>query len=86
MKIRGPYSRRYCGHGSLKACRRALWRAMQSAATKLASSQGPTPSGWSSSAAKERIHFIPGLIPFTMRWTNRSTFQQVIKFTGHAPS
>jgi len=21
----------------------------------------------------------------TMRWTNRSTFQQVITFTGHAP-
>jgi hypothetical protein len=23
--------------------------------------------------------------PFTMAWTNRSTFQQVIEFTGHAP-
>jgi hypothetical protein len=21
--------------------------------------------------------------PFTMSWTNRSTFQQVIEFTGH---
>lgn len=86
MKVRGPFSRRYCGNGSLKACRKALWRAMQSAATKLVATQGPNPSGWSSSAAKERIRFIPGLIPFTMRWTNRSTFQQVIKFTGHAPS
>jgi hypothetical protein len=39
---------------------------------------------WSSSAAAERIKFTPGLIPFTMSWTNRSTFQQVIEFTGPA--
>jgi hypothetical protein len=32
-----------------------------------------------------RIEFPPGLLPYTMRWTNRSTFQQVITFTGHAP-
>jgi hypothetical protein len=31
-------------------------------------------------------HFIPGLLPYTMRWTNRSTFQQVIELTGRAPS
>ena len=86
MKVRGPYSRRYCGHGSLKACRTALWKAIQAAANKLARTQGPNPSNWSSSATEERISFIPGLIPFTMRWTNRSTFQQVIEFTGHAPS
>lgn len=24
------------------------------------------------------------LLEYTMRWTNRSTFQQVIEFTGHA--
>jgi acyl-homoserine lactone acylase PvdQ len=86
MKVRGAYSRRYCGSGSLKACRKALWKAVQTAADKLAKTQGPDPSNWSSSATKERISFIPGLIPFTMRWTNRSTFQQVIDFTGHAPS
>jgi acyl-homoserine lactone acylase PvdQ len=84
MKVRGAYSHRYCAHGSLKACRAALWRAIQAAANKLARTQGPNPAGWHSSATAERIHFIPGLIPFTMRWTNRSTFQQVIEFTGHA--
>jgi acyl-homoserine lactone acylase PvdQ len=83
MKVRGPFSRRYCGHGSLRGCRRALWAAVQAAATRLARAQGPNPAAWSSSAADERIHFIPNLIPFTMRWTNRSTFQQVIEFTGH---
>ena len=34
--------------------------------------------------APKGISFVPGLISYTMRWTNRSTFQQVIEFTGHA--
>ncbi len=84
MKVRGRYSRRYCGNGSLKACRRSLWTAIQGAATRLARTDGSNPAKWFSSAAAERITFIPGLIPFSMRWTNRSTFQQVIEFTGHA--
>jgi hypothetical protein len=86
IKVRGRYSRRYCGNGSLTACRAALWSAIQAAAVKLSGSQGASPAGWHSSATDERISFIPGLIPFTMRWTNRSTFQQVIEFTGHAGS
>jgi hypothetical protein len=56
---------------------------VQTAAEQLAGEQGPTPSKWR--AAKVRIEFPPGLLPYTMRWTNRSTFQQVITFTGHAP-
>ena len=84
MKVRGPYSRRYCGNGSLTACRASLWAAIGAAAAKLASTEGPNPAAWYSSATAERISFTPGLIPFTMRWTNRSTFQQVIEFSGHA--
>jgi acyl-homoserine lactone acylase PvdQ len=86
MRVVGPYSRRYCGNGSLKACRKALWGAIQAAANKLRATQGSNPSAWHASATDERITFIPGLIPFTMRWTNRSTFQQVIEFTGHSGS
>ncbi len=84
MKVRGRLSRRYCGNGSLKACRASLWAAIQAAATQLKTTEGANPKDWYSSATAERISFIPGLIPFTMRWTNRSTFQQVIEFTGHA--
>jgi acyl-homoserine lactone acylase PvdQ len=77
-----PYSRGYCGNGSLEACRESLWAAMQTAASKLSAEQGGPPTSWK--AAKVRIEFPPGLIPhFTMKWTNRSTFQQVIEFTGH---
>jgi acyl-homoserine lactone acylase PvdQ len=86
MKVRGPYSRHYCGNGSLKRCRVSLWAAIQAAANHLKATQGPNPNAWFSSATAERISFIPGLIPFTMRWTNRSTFQQVIEFTGHGPT
>ena len=36
-------------------------------------------------ATGERIHFQPGLIPYTMRWTNRPTFQQLMEFSSHRP-
>ena len=83
MPVEGRYSRRYCGNGSLRACRSALWAAIQGAVTQLAAAQGSNPAAWRATAP--RIKFIPGLIGYTMRWTNRSTFQQVIEFTGHGP-
>jgi acyl-homoserine lactone acylase PvdQ len=78
-------SRGYCGNGNLESCRNSLWAAFQGAAEKLSSEQGPTIKNWR--AAKTRITFQPGLIGGipSMSWTNRSTFQQVIEFTGHAP-
>jgi acyl-homoserine lactone acylase PvdQ len=84
LPVAEPYSREYCGGGSLAACRASLWAVIQSAAEQLSQTQGPTLSKWR--AASVRISFPPGLIGFTMRWTNRSTFQQVIEFTGHEGS
>lgn len=81
--VRGRYSRRYCGNGNLRVCSRSLWAALSTAAAKLASTQGPDPSAWRADATGERIKFAPGLIPTTMRWTNRPTFQQAIEFGGH---
>jgi hypothetical protein len=79
-----PYSRVYCGSGNLEACRNSLWSAIQTAAEGVASKQGSNPASWE--AARVRIEFPPDPVEkFTMRWTNRSTFQQVIEFTGHAP-
>jgi acyl-homoserine lactone acylase PvdQ len=80
--VQGAFSRRYCGNGSLDACRASLWAATQTAANQLATTQGSDPTAWRSPAP--RISFAPGLISYTMRWTNRSTFQQVIEFTSHA--
>jgi acyl-homoserine lactone acylase PvdQ len=84
-KVTGRFSRRYCGGGSLMACRASLWAAVEAAADALAAEQGPTPADWRSNANAERIVFQPGLLgpASTMRWTNRPTFQQVISFSGH---
>ena len=86
-----PFSRGYCGSGNLEACRGALWSAIEKAAEKLQAEQGTEMKAWR--AAKVRINFLPGILKspkpphgeFTMSWTNRSTFQQIIEFTGQAP-
>jgi hypothetical protein len=83
LPVEGPFSRRYCGDGKLKVCRASLWAAIQAAAEGLKASQGSEPKAWR--AAPVRIGFAPGFLPFSMRWTNRSTFQQVIEFVAHAP-
>jgi acyl-homoserine lactone acylase PvdQ len=83
--VRGPYSRRYCGAGVLATCRDALWGAIDAAAAELEETQGPAPSGWRSDAGAERIRFTSGVLPDTMRWTNRPTFQQLMSFTSHRP-
>ncbi len=83
LPVAQPYSRDYCGDGSLTACRASLWAAIQHAAEELESAQGPNMSAWR--APVVHIDFPPDpLARFTMSWTNRSTFQQAIEFSGHA--
>jgi hypothetical protein len=84
-EVRGPYSRRYCGAGVLATCREALWAALDTAAAALEKAQGPAPSTWRADATGERIRFTSGVLPDTMRWTNRPTFQQLMSFSGHRP-
>jgi acyl-homoserine lactone acylase PvdQ len=83
--VRGPYSRRYCGAGVLATCREDLWAALDAAAAELEAKQGPAPSAWRADANAERIRFTSGVLPDTMRWTNRPTFQQLMSFSGHRP-
>lgn len=79
-----PYSRGYCGNGELEACRTAVWTAIQHGMEELTAAQGTNPLKWKAAAVS--ITFPPDtLFTQTMRWTNRSTYQQVIEFTGHAP-
>ena len=78
--VRGPYHLRYCGNGSLDACRTALWAVVDQVAQQLAAAQGPDPSVWRSTARRQG--FTPGLIPDTIRATNRPTFQQVLELQG----
>jgi hypothetical protein len=84
MKVRGRYSRTYCGGGKLGACRKAMWAAFDAAGHELTKEQGtPDPSKWRADATKERIQFVP--IPLReIRYVNRpSGIQQVITFDGH---
>jgi acyl-homoserine lactone acylase PvdQ len=85
-KVAGKFAVRYCGAGSLRRCRALMWAAMTKAGNELAAAQGPNPAGWRSSAAAEAIVFLPGILPYKMRYTNRPTgIQQVLSFDGHAP-
>jgi hypothetical protein len=84
LPVTGRFSVRFCGNGKLAACRRALWKAIDDAGNALAKAQGPDPTAWRANATAERIHFAPGLLPTTIRYTNRpSGIQQVITFNGH---
>jgi hypothetical protein len=86
QRVRGKFAVRYCGAGSLKRCEKRLWSALDNAGNRLAASQGANPSAWRSDATRERIKFVPGLLPLTMRYANRpSGIQQVLSFGGHSP-
>ncbi len=81
QRVRGRFNLRYCGNGSLAACRASLWAAIAKTADELAARQNqPDPRLWRSEA--DRTGFAPGLIPTTFRTTNRPTFQQVLEFAA----
>jgi hypothetical protein len=75
--VTGKFNLRYCGNGSLSACRASLWAVVDQVAAGLATTQGSDPTTWTSAAS--RTGFTPGLIPDTFRTTNRPTFQQVLE-------
>jgi acyl-homoserine lactone acylase PvdQ len=80
-----PFANDYCGAGNLTRCRRAVWSAIAAAGRELTHRQKTaSPSAWRTSATALRISFIPGLLPYTMSYTNRpSGIQQVISFNRH---
>ncbi len=83
-KIEAPFANKYCGGGDKARCQQAIWNAIDAAGTELAGKQGADPTAWRSSATAERIHFVPGVLTKTMRYTNRPTgIQQLISFDGH---
>ena len=84
-KVKGKFANRYCGRGNFDACALSLWASLDAAGADLEAAQGPDPAAWRADATRERIKFQPGLIPDTIRWTNRPTFQQVNSFDGHRP-
>jgi hypothetical protein len=85
LPVAKPLNQSYCGRGDLGRCRRVIWNQLQAAAAELTAEQGTSnPAAWRADATAERISFVPGLLPTTMRYTNRpSGIQQVISFNGH---
>jgi acyl-homoserine lactone acylase PvdQ len=83
--VKAPYKTRFCGAGKVASCRTALWAAVDAAGNQLQAAQGTADvSQWKSDATAQRIKFAPGLLPDTIRYTNRpSGIQQVISFDGH---
>jgi acyl-homoserine lactone acylase PvdQ len=81
--VQGRFELRYCGNGSVAECRASLWAVVDAVAADLAARQGPDPAAWRSTAS--RTGFSPGLIPDTMRTTNRPTFQQVLEWAPVRP-
>ncbi len=81
--VKRPFGTKFCGKGDLGACATALWGAIDEAAATLESTQGTDSANWRADATKERITFSPGILPDSLRWTNRPTFQQVISFRTH---
>jgi acyl-homoserine lactone acylase PvdQ len=77
-RVSGRFNLRYCGGGSLRRCRKSLWKAIDTTANQLAERFGnPDPASWREPG--NRTGFAPGLIPNTFRTTNRPTFQQVLE-------
>jgi len=82
-QVTDKFHTKFCGQGSLTICRNALWQALKSAGDELFAATGsPDPHDWRSDANPEKITFPPAFI-FSMRWTNRPTYQQVISYDGH---
>ncbi|HEY3182465.1 MAG TPA: penicillin acylase family protein [Gaiellaceae bacterium] len=81
--VQGKFSTQFCGGGAPAQCTAVLSAAIHAAGDELQAVQGPDPATWRADATAERIHFAPGILPNTMRWANRPTFQQVLSFDGH---
>jgi acyl-homoserine lactone acylase PvdQ len=91
-KVKGRYSRRYCGNGTRKSCRKVLRKSLQSA---LALSDPQTVYGDDQICADagragdqkcfDSIRFRPlgAVTQPLIDWQNRPTFQQVVEVQGH---
>jgi acyl-homoserine lactone acylase PvdQ len=88
-RVRGPYSRTYCGGGSLKRCRTALRRSLRAALSVPASElysgdpECPQADQWCFDAVSFRA--VGGATQPLIHWINRPTFQQVNEIRSAVP-
>ncbi|WP_328556438.1 MULTISPECIES: penicillin acylase family protein [unclassified Streptomyces] len=85
--VQGGLSQKYCGAGSLTACRDALISSLKEAAGKTASDVYPgddqcsAGDQWCADSIVQRT--LGGIKHGKITWQNRPTFQQVVEYTSH---
>jgi acyl-homoserine lactone acylase PvdQ len=88
-KVRGKYSRKYCGGGTLRRCRQVLRRSLRDA---VAAARGKLYTGdplckdddqWCYDAVRQRP--VGGATQPLIHWINRPTYQQVVSVQHTAP-
>ena len=84
QKVKGKFSRIYCGKGKLKQCRKDLQRSLSDAVAALTDEFGADPSSWDADEVADQVVFTPVGVQGQrhMQWLNRPTFQQAIEFEG----
>ena len=83
--VAGPFRTRFCGAGDLERVPHRPLGGSGRHGCGAAGRSGSRPARWRADATAERMRFAGGLLPRTMRFANRPTFQQVMTFTGHRP-
>ncbi|MFG2131140.1 penicillin acylase family protein [Streptomyces sp. NPDC048751] len=85
--VQGPLGRKYCGGGTLSACRDILISTLKEAAGKTAAQVYPgddqcsAGDQWCADSIVQRT--LGGIKHGKISWQNRPTFQQVVEFTSH---
>lgn len=85
--VQGPLARKYCGGGSLTACRDLLISSLKEAAGKTAAQVYPgddlcsAGDQWCADSIVQRT--LGGIKHSNISWQNRPTFQQIVEFTSH---
>jgi acyl-homoserine lactone acylase PvdQ len=80
--VRGPYSRVYCGRGSVSACRKAL---LSSLSVALQNDSDAQLYGGQTQVEHDKIEFsaVGAITQPNIPWVNRPTFQQAVQILGH---
>jgi acyl-homoserine lactone acylase PvdQ len=85
QRVKGRYSRVYCGNGKRAKCSQALLESFRAAIAELTAAYGASPSGWDAQKNRDQINYAPVGIQdqASMQWQNRPTFQQILEFSGN---
>jgi hypothetical protein len=93
QRVRGRFSRTYCGRGSLKRCRALLARTLLQAAAQLRSRFGPSMANWklpvtcavtTPPSCDQIVPTAAGAINVPPQpFDNRGTFYQAVAVNGH---